>query len=109
VNIKLDTDQKKCIVCHELLHKSTFMGNFDHYHCPKHHTKAMYEKEDGNLVFLRIKDPELSFKLEFSVKGKHILITNKNSHATIEIPNFDITQYSYLDLEKKIKTYILFS
>ena len=108
MNIKYYIDQKMCFVCQEPLYKSSFQGVYDHYHCAPH-MKAMYDKENFKFLFLRIKNPDSSFKLEYSVRGEHIFISGKINSALISIPNFDITQYSYLELEKKIKTYIIFS
>jgi len=68
----------------------------------------MYDK-GGEFCFIRINDPSLSFRLEYSAKGKFININDRKSRSEIVIPRFDITQYSYSDLEAKIKTYILFS
>ena len=108
MNIKHYVDRKMCFICQEPLYKSTFVGTYDHYYCLKH-MKVMYDKESFQFLFLRITNPESSFKLEYSVKSEHIFISGKIGQPLISIPNFDITQYSYLDLEKKIKTYILFS
>lgn len=96
-----------CFVCQEPL-KNVFVGSYDHYDC-RDHMKVMYDKISGEFRLLRIKDSSLPFRLDHSVKSKRLFIKNNNSRAEMYITNFDITQYSYSELENKIKTYILFS
>ena len=77
--------------------------------CPRNHMRALFRTENHDSVRISIFFPNFSISFVnekgYDASPLHIYLIE----GSIDIPMFNVFEYSHEDLEKKIKLYILFS